>query len=276
MDNIDLYENVSLQNFVAPRILSFQPNKNGPVKLFPFDPKNIIYSARKKCTIGHVVNLEYHLVDEDEKLDCNVPIVLQTPVMKTPFGFSESAFKKVDAKTGQSKPQYNLHMTMGDIQNNDSVRDFFMAMYAWDCRTLEVAQSCKAQWFPATRNLKDNQVEVYQKRLSDVQTNKTNGAVYPPRLNLKIDERNSRIDTKFFDSNRNPVDPTECVPGSCAQAIIECSGIWFSEAGFSTSLKAKQVQLSPMASYEKYSFADTSAVVEEEQENNDSCMMITE
>lgn len=265
-----MYENVDLTDFKPPCILSYQAQVGTPMKLYPFDPKNIVYSDKKAGPAGsYVVNMDYHLVCEDEKIDCVVPIILQTPVMKSPFGVSKSKFENKD-KSGKTSDAYSLSLSMGGIDSNEEIRDFFYTMCAWDARNLEVAQQRKAQWFSGHSKIKDEQVEFFQKRLSMIRVAAATSTSYPPRIDSKIEMKYGLIQTKFYDANQNPIEHTFITTGALIRAVLKCNGLWLTPSGFSVTFGAKQVQLSPSVNFDEYSFAGSIS------NNNDSSPVIDE
>lgn len=256
--DVGIYEHADLTDFVPPKVLAYQRSPAHPVKLYSFEPQNIIYSPIKRSFGAYVVDMTYHLVDEADHIDAVVPIVLQTPLMRSPWGVCESKFENKD-RNGQPKKVYNLHLSFNNMDREPEIESFFKVLYAWDEHNLETARLNRAKWFPTLRNLTEDAVVNFQKRITQIRVNTKTGDQYPPRLDTKIDVRFGRISTKFFDADCSPIESSFVSNNSTVRALVKCNGMWFSNNNFSISFVASQVQLGANNNFENYSFADADA-----------------
>jgi hypothetical protein len=235
-----IYDSLSTDNFVAPRVLLY--NK----RLYPFDPKNIVYGGKKQTPFGSsVVEMKYHLDDGNDRVaPINpVPIVLQTPVMKSPFGVSTS---NLGGKTG-----FNLQLAFNGIANNEELRNFYIAIKLWDEQNLEATKSNREQWFKNGAKLSDEVLAYTQRKISAMSSG-TDDKQYPPRINAKLNTRGGDVTTAFYDNACNVIDHTRLVRFCEVRAILKCNGMWFRDGAYSVSFKCEQAQLYSVPEVEEF------------------------
>lgn len=142
---------------------------------YPFNPDNIIYSAKpKKTSYSRKIECLYKLTTANGGVK-EVPIILQTPKCVTRFGYSHYQHDS------SSKKRYSV-----DISFPDEDSSFLATMKAWDAKNLEAITKHRRMWFPK-RNLSDNK-ETMGLILGDlVKANlRDDGSTYDPQIRLKI------------------------------------------------------------------------------------------
>lgn len=239
---VDQYrpENIDFGNFLPPSCLLYNR------KRYPFDPANVVFADIKaRANRGRVVDLGYHLVVPEEKIDTIVqPIELQTPVMRTPFGISSSSFANADVS-------YALDLGFGDISMDSTLANFFKALAMLDEIVVQkVVANFKDSGLPNPKKwindagLHPDMLPHLYKRITAIRRTKSTGMEYPPRLTLKIGNYGGdRLKVTCFDQDMQTVPPNAVVKGTELRAILRVNGLWFQNRSYSVSMYAEQVQI---------------------------------
>eukprot|EP00899_Mesostigma_viride_P012935 jgi/Mesvir1/21642/Mv26169-RA.1 len=193
-----------------------------------FDPEKVIYRDPKRSTTGGLsVYLNY------DKEGREIPIRIQTPRMRIPFGIS--CFE------GKAQAQkYSLDLSFDDYQSKEEdVGKFYDRWTAFDDRNKNTSFEKSTTWF----NKKISFDVVNELYTSAIKPSKKEQ--YPPTLKCSIPFRNGKPDCQFFDENKELASMEDVEKGMEVQVILEVPRLWFMDKQFGCSPVVKMVQFFP-------------------------------
>lgn len=178
---------------------------------------------------------------------------IQTPILTCPFGMSSIDNNKDPKKP--SDPSYSIELQLGS--ESAKVESFTAYLESMDTRVLADGQKNSATWMPTFKGKMSEKMakKLYKplvKRYFDKEqlifTDK-----YPPRVKFKMNRKNGKFMTRFFDHNRQPIDVNSMTAeeldrfgkGYRMRVIFEFGGIWGGAKGFGVTLRADQIMLYP-------------------------------
>lgn len=231
---------------VAPEILihTYTDEKGQFVRrLFPFNPKNIVYQPLKRMSFGgHCVKMSYKLVSPEHNLDKEVPIVLQAPPMRTSFGMST---------TSQQSEKLSLDLSFYKQDEDEDVHQFFLTMKAWDDRNLDEAKKNKDDWFANSGDIEPEVLRHFYKASTRTRKRNSDGKEFSPSLSLKCPKINTQTEPEFaatfFSEDKTRImDPEGTVTKqSRVLTIFSSTGMWFQASSFSPGFELQQCQILP-------------------------------
>ena len=232
-----------------------------------FKIENVSFKEPKKNQVGGLsVLLNY----QNDTLNKNGPLVLQTPKMRLPFGFDDS----IQEGTGIHKYSINGSLATSDT-TNQNLRLFTETIRELDNLTKKVGEEKSVEWFG-----KKHTSEVISEFYKSAEKKSKNDK-YPSTLKIKLPTRTNDDKTvipafDIYDENKtlvNIVDSSginlNCIEkGSEFVAIIQCTGVWFvGKTQFGLGWKVVQLKLYRSQKLVGYSIVDDDPeVVEEEEE----------
>lgn len=228
-----------LKKWMAKHYIDIEMVKN-PVSMKFGKPVNI---SREITSIPiRVVN---HIKGMTEKL------LIQTPIMKTPFGIQVN-----NINNDFIPPRYDIDLNF-DLDNRNH-QILFDNMIHIEKR---VRKYCKENSRHMFRRKKIENIMVNEMFCSHIkQSQNANGNKYPPRLQLRLNER-----TRFFDENgrkiNSDMDEIRVSPRDSVQAILELRNVWSMHSQFGISMVARQIRVIKSVKnriQEQYAFADSS------------------
>jgi len=151
-------------------------------------------------------------------------IVLQTPVMSSPFGVSTYD----DASDG--KRSYSLDASFKGYDTNAKLNGFLTKCRAFDELLIETAAQNSKAWFGKEMS-KDMIAVLFRKSIRDASDPK-----YAPTLRLKITPT-----TEYYDEHQNRVSMDYITKGTSFRAIVELSSVFFVNKQFGVTWRIVQL-----------------------------------
>jgi len=224
-----------------PRILYYLPEGEDPVnaRLLPFDPNNVVYSEPKAMQFGgHTVFCSYHLVDPKLGVDCIIPVTLQSPIMRCPWGANENT------KEGQRK-QTSIDLSFFGMENNPEVMDFYNVMKLWGEIDVEKAKQNKTSWFQGAHDVHENVIQHFYKAVTRPRVRASDKKVFSPSITLKAMKRYNVYEAEVYNSDSVPkqIEMKNITPGTSLECLFTHTGLWFNNNSFSPSFKLMQAQV---------------------------------
>lgn len=181
-----------------------------------FDPASVNFSAISKTSKGGKI------------VYLNVPnaqrIILQTPVMSSPFGVSTYD----DASDG--KRSYSLDASFKGFDTSAKLNGFLTKCRAFDEMLIDVATENSKAWFG--KDMSRDMVSVlFRKSIREPADPK-----YAPTLRLKITPS-----TEYYDEQQNRVTMDYIVKGTSFRAIVELSSVFFVNKQFGVTWRIAQL-----------------------------------
>ena len=182
-----------------------------------FEPSSVKFgSIAKTSKGGKIVYLNF---------PNNQKIVIQTPVMSSPFGVSTYD----DASDG--KRSYSLDASFKGIDTNPKLDSFLTKCRGFDELLIDTATENSKAWFGKDMS-KDMVSVLFRKSIRDA-----NDAVkYAPTLRLKITPS-----TEYYDEHQNKVDMEYITKGTSFRAIVEISSVYFINKSFGVTWRISQL-----------------------------------
>jgi hypothetical protein len=191
---------------------------------------NFIYEAPKKNKNGGLsINILYKYPDGKV-----APLRIQTPRMRLPFGFSIFVPKKAEEKQGISATVSFSFQGM-DIDSN--IEALYQLVNSVDRLNLEKIEQNALEWLGKKKS-KEILEELYSAGIKPP----PEGKDYASTFRTKVLSWNDKINTKFFDSSKEPIAPTECAPGSEGVGLVELSKLWIGPKEFGVTWNCLQVK----------------------------------
>jgi hypothetical protein len=204
---------------------------------FQFNPHSIIYSTPKITRHGgFVINIRYplngHLAD-GTPINETVPIMLQTPTMRTSFGMS--------TKEHEGKLRGTIDLTFYDDASPE-VQAFKSVMVLWDRLLLKKAKAKREEWFKSNKVTAEILEYLYNPMVRG-NKRKSDGKVFADSFRVKVPRRNEKFECEVYNKQKQPIPLDEVVRGSNCRLMARHTGIWFSDTMFVSSFDTPQVQL---------------------------------
>lgn len=203
------------------------------------DCNRFIYSEPVVNFFGrHNIYIDYDTVDKDER-----KIRIQTPKCCLPFGLNSNKY--------DDNSEVSLSLDLSITGETLAMNRFNLFLEEFDKRNVSMACTHSYKWF--NKRIDKNIVEsLYKKQLND-------------KLRVKLNTKNGEFVGDVFDNFSNPSNISKITEGTHVQAILECSGLWFSPTqGFGVGWKVLQLMIFPSKTFGEFAFQD-----DEEDEKED-------
>jgi hypothetical protein len=182
-----------------------------------FEPSSVKFAPMSKTSKGgKIVYLNF---------PNNQKIVLQTPVMSSPFGISTYD----DASDG--KRSYSLDASFKGYDTNPKLGSFLTKCRGFDELLIDTATENSKLWFGGKEMSRDMVSVLFRKSIRDA-----NDARYAPTLRLKISPS-----SEYYDEHQNKVDMDYIVKGTSFRAIVELSSVFFVNKQFGVTWRIVQL-----------------------------------
>ena len=204
-------------------------------KLYPFDPDLVNFYdldvLKGSRSSGKAVK-PYYPLEIDGEVE-KVPVVLQSPKMRSKWGYSHSV-------------EYNSHSV--DVDFDENVPLFHQTMKRLDERVKLICSSNKHLWFKNSKEMNDKVMDFIYSPI--VKTNERNGTRYNDSMRMKIKEYRRGGKTHFeaeaFDSTSTrrtpkPIELTDIHAGDHVKCLFHFTKIWIAQKIF-TPMDLVQVQ----------------------------------
>lgn len=196
-------------------------------------------------------------------------VIYQTPIMRAPFGLTESRMTEDD------DPKYYIDMSFNDTTDKLSgfhkkAHDLFKGI---DKRMVDIAVERSSKWFKRKKTRQTIVDEKYKSVLKfnrDEEGNPKND--YPDRLSLKVLLGDNGVpNLTVFDHLKRPVEVKSVEelsdvlpPGSRLKAILQASSVWISSTGCGISWRLLSIKLYPSGeeNLPGYAFESESSEIE--------------
>jgi hypothetical protein len=160
-------------------------------------------------------------------------LMIQTPVMKMPFGISKFQYDKM--------PTYSLSMSFEGMAIDKQKKNFYNKIIEFENKVkIELKNNCVA-WLKK-KDITDEYINEHFSSIIKI----SKDPKYKPRLNFKINYSNNELGLTLFDDELNEiknVNENAFEKNREGIALIKCSGIWVSSKGFGCSWKVQQLKL---------------------------------
>lgn len=210
-----------------------------------------VYSAPHPNKTGTITNIYMNYNKSRPKI--------QSPMMYCTFGIGVM----VDEKKKDAEPAFSVELQLG--AENAKLESFTQWLENFDARVLDDCKKHSESWMK--KKLSDRMAkELFKpmvKKYKDKET-LTFSDKYPPRCKFKIQRKNGKFVTRFFDHNRQPIDLNGMTieqlkqfgKGNRCRVIFEIGGIWCGAKGFGLTLKADQIMFFPPQRLTGFGFLD--------------------
>lgn len=171
-------------------------------------------------------------------------ILLQTPVMKAPFGLSEY----MPENGGESK--YSIDVSFNGYAEDSKIQTFLDVLRAVDEHMVNMGVEHSFEWF-GKKMSREVVAELYRPLVKESKQPEK----YAPVCKCKI--RNvQKVDA--FTKNREPYSVSDLLPGSTIRCILEFAPIWFVNKQFGLTMNLLQLEFveAPVGKLEGFSFVD--------------------
>jgi len=187
---------------------------------------------------------------------------IQSPLLFCPFGISVM----VDEKKKDAEPGYSIDLQLGN--ENARTEAFTKWLDGLDTKVFNDCKNNAEKWLPSKKKLTDRMAKELFKPAIKKFFDKTPGVLkytdkYPARCKFKIQRKNGKFVTKFFDHNRQPIDITNMTAeqlkgfkGNRCRVIFEVAGVWAGAKGFGVTLRADQIMFYPPQKLTGFGFLD--------------------
>lgn len=170
--------------------------------------------------------------------------------------------------------KYAIRTSLDGYQNEGPMKSFHDAIQSMDKLLISKAIESKGEWFEGIKwykkkgTLEEKVTENYTpmvKVSTDSETGEPNGK-WPPSFSYKIMKRDGKVMCDCYDSNKNVLvtEGDDAInlenmfkKGTKVKAILKCSGIWMSTAGWGCTWKVEQIKIDAPMGFSGYSFEDT-------------------
>ena len=171
-------------------------------------------------------------------------ILLQTPVMKAPFGLSEY----MPENGGESK--YSIDVSFNGYTDDSKIRTFLDVLKAVDEHMVNMGVEHSVEWF-GKKMSREVVAELYRPLVKESKQPEK----YAPVCKCKI--RNvQKVDA--FTKDREPYSVSDLLPGSTIRSILEFAPIWFVNKQFGLTLNLLQLEFveAPVGKLDGFSFVE--------------------
>ena len=204
------------------------------------------------------------------------PIILQTPVMTTPFGLS----KFDDGTSGRVK--YSLDMSFRGKEQLPKVNELYEFLKTLDDKIVSDASKRGQEWFKKKDRSKEVCLELFGPSIKPAMEKGEVTDKYAATFKAKIPFYDDKFVIQTFDmTSKEIIDtplPDVLTKGTSVQCIVKLNGIWFAGGKFGVAWEVKQLKVKQTNTLTKYAFADDSDdedvksvgdVVDSEEDNED-------
>ena len=187
-------------------------------------------------------------------------ILLQTPLMSTPFGLSRFT-PKSDSKSAEpaaSPGGYSVQLSFNDRETNPKTNALYELIHGIEELVKQRAVENSLKWFG--KKMSHEVVDA----LFSTSLPMPKDPKYQPTFRVKVDSDTANGETKWrslvvYDENRNKVDPLSSLTKHArGRFIIQCDNIWFMDKAFGVKWSLQQVRLSPRTTLPDYAFVPDS------------------
>jgi hypothetical protein len=229
-----------------------------------FKIENVSFKEPKKNAVGgQSILLNY----QNDSINKNGPLIIQTPKMRIPFGLDIT-----EADNGVKKYSVNTSLANDDT-NNVNLKVFTDIIRKLDINTKVFAEQNSEQWF-GKKQKADVLEEFYKSAEKKSKNNK-----YPSTLKLKLpikiiaDKQIPQFDIYNDKKEQINLIQNEEIDLSCLEkgseivAIIQCTGVWFvGKTQFGLGWKIIQLKIYKTEKIIGYSIIDDDPEEEEVEE----------
>lgn len=231
--------------------------KKGLYQPSEIKPNEFVYSAPRPNPTGTITNVYMNYNKTRPKI--------QSPIMFCPFGISVM----VDEKKKDAEPGFSVDLQLGN--DNPKLAEFSAWLDTLDSQTLTDCKKNAGQWLK-TCGLKGGVLsermakELFKpivKKYYDKKKLAFTGE-YADRVKFKLQRKNGKFVTRFFDHSRQPIDMNNFTIEEIksygkqfrCRIIFELGGIWAGAKGFGLTLKADQIMFYPPQKLTGFGFVD--------------------
>jgi hypothetical protein len=180
------------------------------------------------------------------------PIVLQTPLMRAPFGK-----QKWENDKGTSK--FTLDLSFAGMDARPALEDFYKRMTDLDNKLVDDGVTNSFDWLKKKNVSRDVVKELYTKLVRH-HTDKATGELtgkYPPTFKLTLPYKDGAFTCEVYDNNKKQVDLNVLeTKGASVTAIIQCLGIWVVGGKYGCTWKVLQMKVVPPPTIKGYAFKE--------------------
>ena len=178
------------------------------------------------------------------------PIVIQTPLMKSPYGISG-----FEGDNGTVK--YSLDLSFGSTSARVSeLREFLDAI---DEKILDTSVWKSMEWFKKKSQSRDVSDALFTRSVKLATENGEITDKYPPTFKMKVANYDGKFKPLVFNSQREQLEPdlvNLVQKGQKLTAIVKLNGIWLAGGKFGLVWDLQQVKLNPRDNIVEYAFND--------------------
>lgn len=170
-------------------------------------------------------------------------IMIQTPVMRAPFGLSEFM---PDNGTGEAK--YSIDVSFSGYQEDAKIAKFMQVVKAVDEHMVTMGVEHSVEWF-GKKMSREVVEELYRPLIKESKQPEK----YAPTCKCKIRSIH-KVDA--FTKEREPFSVADLQPGSSIKMILEFAPIWFVNKQFGVTLNILQLEFTeaPAGKLDGFSF----------------------
>jgi hypothetical protein len=183
----------------------------------------------------------------------NNPLIIQTPVMKTPFGLSKFVNNE-DAYQKGEREKWTLQLALKDFETSTSISNFYKFLKNLDTAIVQAAFENSKAWFNKKQS-EDLLKELYSSPLQypkDKEGEITDK--YPPTFRLTVPVIDGKIACDCYNPSHEKVDLSTIDKGSTVVAIIQATGAWIAGSKFGYSFKVIQMLVTPPSNISGFAF----------------------
>ena len=220
-----------------------------------FDINNLSFSDVKVLENGgRLVYVSYR----------KAPLLLQTPVMKAPFGLS-----KWDSNDSKANAKYTLDLSFQGAEGSNSLAAFQKVLETIDERMVTECFANAGTWMKGKKISSREIVEALYTPVLKYAKDKETGEVsdkYPPTIKLSVPFKDGAFACDVYDNKKQLADLNAMeTKGAKVTAIVQCTGVWQAAGRYGLSWKIIQMRVQPSATHLKsYAFQDESDNEEED------------
>lgn len=178
------------------------------------------------------------------------PLIIQTPVMRAPFGVTKWSSDK-----GPDK--YSLELSFRGMKSRRKLMAFYDKLLELDKKLVQDALDNSTQWL----RKKYTTTEVFEalyapliKHTKDKETGEITDK-YPPTFRVGLPQNEHGIACEVYNEQQQLVDINDIeTKGAQITAIIQCSGIWIAAPKFGCSWKVVQLRITPPSQISGFAF----------------------
>lgn len=181
------------------------------------------------------------------------PLLVQTPLMKCPYGLS-----KFEGDADRVK--YSLDMSFGgDCKKITALKELLEAV---DNRVLDESTKKSLPWFKKKNQSRDVSQALFTPSVKVATENGEPTDKYPPTFKTKVSNYEGKFKVLCFNDEKESLDnmdlPNLVGKGQSVRGLVRLSGIWFAGGKFGVTWELQQLKLTPRAQIKDYAFEDDS------------------